>query len=454
METERAGLDGLTTYTLANGLQVLLKETHVAPVASLWVFYRVGSRNESPGLTGVSHWVEHMLFKGTPAYPRGEFDRAVARAGGQFNGMTWQDWTTYFESFPAERIELALQVESDRMANALFDPDETESERTVIIAEREGSENSFVYRLQEELSAVAFSAHPYRNPVIGWKTDLLTMTREDLYRHYRTFYTPNNAVLVIAGDFETAAMQALVETYFGPLPAGPAVPAMRIREPEGWAERRLLLQGDDPTPFWTQSYRAPAALHPDFFPMVVADAVLGGAKGLGLFGGSANARATRLYRALVDAGLAVDAGSSYLPALDENLFSFSATPAPDVDPAAVEAAVLGEIERLKQEPVAEAELRKAIKQMRAQFAFGSESVTWQAYWLGFSAVVTSLEWLATWDARLSAVTPDDVQRVAQTYFVANRRTTGLYLPDPSAFSDDLNDNTDDNTDDSGEEEAE
>ena len=167
METERAALAGLTTYTLGNGLQVLLKETHVAPVASLWVFYRVGSRNESPGLTGISHWVEHMLFKGTPAYPRGEFDRAVARAGGQFNGMTWQDWTTYFESFPAERIELALQVESDRMANALFDPAETESERTVIIAEREGSENSFVYRLQEELSAVAFSAHPYRNPVIG-----------------------------------------------------------------------------------------------------------------------------------------------------------------------------------------------------------------------------------------------------------------------------------------------
>jgi zinc protease len=216
---------------------------------------------------------------------------------------------------------------------------------------------------------------------------------------------------------------------------------MRIREPEGWAERRLLLQGDDPTPFWTQAYRAPAALHPDFFPMVVADAVLGGAKGLGLFGGSANARATRLYRALVDAGLAVDAGSSYLPALDENLFSFSATPAPDVDPAAVEAAVLGEIERLKQEPVAEAELHKAIKQMRAQFAFGSESVTWQAYWL------------ATWDARLSAVTPDDVQRVAQTYFVANRRTTGLYLPDPAALADNFDNNADD-TDDSGEEEAE
>ena len=136
------GNDGLTSTKLANGLQVVLKPSRVAPVASFWVWYRVGSRNEGPGLTGVSHWVEHMLFKGTERYPRGEFDKAVARAGGVFNGMTWQDWTTYFETFPSDRIELALQVESDRMANAVFDPAETESERTVIISEREGHENN------------------------------------------------------------------------------------------------------------------------------------------------------------------------------------------------------------------------------------------------------------------------------------------------------------------------
>ncbi len=199
----------LQTTTLSNGLQVILKPSSAAPVASFWLFYRVGSRNETPGLTGVSHWVEHMLFKGTEQFPRGAFDKAVARAGGVFNGMTWQDWTTYFETFPSDRIELALQVESDRMANALFDPEETEAERTVILSEREGSENSYFYRLQEELQAAVYTVHSYRQPVIGWKPDLLTMTRDDLYTHYRTFYTPNNAVAVVTGDFEPGAMLAL-----------------------------------------------------------------------------------------------------------------------------------------------------------------------------------------------------------------------------------------------------
>ena len=148
-----------TTHQLDNGLQVILQPTRAAPVASFWLWYRVGSRNEVPGLTGLSHWVEHMLFKGTETYPRGELDKAVSRAGGMFNGMTWQDCTVYFETFPAERIELALQIESDRMANALFDRAETESERTVILSEREGSENNYFYRLQEEVQAAAYVSH-------------------------------------------------------------------------------------------------------------------------------------------------------------------------------------------------------------------------------------------------------------------------------------------------------
>ena len=220
-------LDNLIRTTLDNGLQVILRPSRRAPVASFWLFYRVGSRNETPGYTGISHWVEHMLFKGTERFPRGEFDKAVARAGGVFNGMTGQDWTVYFETFPAERIELALQVESDRMANAIFDTEEAESERTVILSEREGSENSYFYRLQEEVQAAAFQAHSYRNPVIGWQTDLLSMTRDDLYAHYRTFYTPNNAIAVVTGDFEPDAMAAQIERYFGASAPGPRVPPVR-----------------------------------------------------------------------------------------------------------------------------------------------------------------------------------------------------------------------------------
>ena len=186
----------LIQSTLDNGLQVVLHPSRRAPVASFWLFYRVGSRNETPGHTGISHWVEHMLFKGTARYPRGEFDKAVARAGGVFNGMTGPDWTVYFETFPAERIELALQVESDRMANALFDPDETEAERTVILSEREGSENSYFYRLHEEVQAAAYLTHSYRNPIIGWPADLHALTRDELYAHYRTYYCASNAVAV------------------------------------------------------------------------------------------------------------------------------------------------------------------------------------------------------------------------------------------------------------------
>ena len=151
----------LTKQTLKNGMPVILGESHDAPVASFWIYYRVGTRTERSGHTGISHWVEHMLFKGTERFPRGELDKAVARAGGVFNAMTSQDWTTYFQTFPSDRIERARQIESDRMANSLFDPEETESERTVIISEREGSENSYLYLLNEEVQAVAHPAHSY-----------------------------------------------------------------------------------------------------------------------------------------------------------------------------------------------------------------------------------------------------------------------------------------------------
>jgi zinc protease len=430
-------LDNLTKTTLKNGMQVLLRESHVAPVASFWIYYRVGSRNELPGVTGVSHWVEHMLFKGTEQFPRGEFDKAVARAGGMYNGMTSQDWTTYYETFPADRIELALQCESDRMANSLFDPEETESERTVIISEREGSENSYFYLLQEEVQAVAHPAHSYHHPIIGWKNDLLAITREDLYNHYRTYYTPTNAIAVIVGDFDTPAMLAKLEEYFGNLPSGPAIPPMRLREAEQRAERRIVLRGADLTAYLILAFPAPEATHPDFFPLIVMDAVLSGAKGMGLFGGSGNNRSNRLYKALVDRQLAVNVQSTYQPTIDPDLFSFAATLAPGVTHQQVEAAIWAEIVKIQQEGVTAAELEKAIKQTKAQFAYSSESVTYQAYWLGISEVIASIEWLDGWLENLTAVTAADVQRVAQTYFAQAKQTVGWYVPEDELPLDEL-----------------
>lgn len=422
-------IEGLTKTTLTNGLQVVLKESHVAPVASFWVFYRVGSRNEGPGVTGISHWVEHMLFKGTEQFPRGEFDKAVARAGGVFNGMTSEDWTTYFETLPSDRIDLALQVESDRMANSVFDPEEVESERTVIISEREGSENSYFYLLSEEVQAAAFRVHSYHHPIIGWKSDLLTINREDLYRHYRTFYTPTNAIAVVTGDFDPTTMIQKLEEHFGGLPGGPTAPAMRLREDVQAAERRIVLRGSDPTAYFMLGFVTPEATHPDFFPLTVMDAVLGGAKGMGLFGGGGNNRSNRLYRALVNTQLTVDVSCSYRPSIDPNLFTFYATLAPEITHHQVEEAIWAEITKIQEEGVTTAEMTKAIKQTKAQFAYSSESVTYQAYWLGFSEIIGDTSWLDNWLEKLSAVTAADVQRVAQMYFARNKQTVGWYVPD-------------------------
>ena len=414
---------------LDNGLQILLKESHLAPVASFWIYYRVGSRNEAPGVTGISHWVEHMLFKGTERYPQGAFDKAVARAGGAFNGMTWQDWTTYFETFPAERIELALDVESDRMANAIFDEEETESERTVIISEREGSENSYRWLLNTEMQAAAFQTHPYRHPVIGWKEDLLTMGRDDLYEHYRTFYTPSNAVAVAVGDFDSAWMVERIEQYFGGVEAGPDLPAMRLHEPEQRAERRIVLRGTDMTSYFGLAFHAPDARHPDFFALTVMDSILSGAKGMGLFGGGSSNRSNRLYRALVDKELAVGVSSAFMSTIDPYVFGFSATLAQDITHQEIEEAIWAEIERVQEEPVAEEELDKAIKQTKAQFAYSSESVTNQAYWLGFSEMIADSEWFDGWLSNLEAVTAEDIQRVAQSWFGRNKQTVGWYMPE-------------------------
>jgi zinc protease len=414
--------------TLDNGLTVLMREMHHAPVASFWVWYRVGSRNERSGSTGISHWTEHMLFKGTPTYPQGEFDKAVAREGGMFNGMTWIDYTTYFETLPSDRIDLALRVEADRMVNAVFDPRETELERTVIISERQGDENNPNFLLSEALQAAAFQVHSYHHSVIGWQCDLESMTRDQLYGHYRTFYAPNNAVVAVAGDFEGNAMLARIEELFGHIPAGPALPAFTTAEPPQRGERRVTVEGPGTTAYLEIGYRAPRATDPDYHPMVVLDTILGGAKGMSMWGGGTANRSSRLYKALVETELASDADCAVSATVDPYLFSFEATVRQDRTLEEVEAAMQAEIQRVMDEPVSEAELHKAVKQTRAQFAYSSESVTDQGYWLGMSEAVSGAGWFERFLERLSEVTVEDVQRVARAYFKPALRNVGWYVP--------------------------
>ncbi len=422
-------------FVLDNGLKVILRESHSAPVVSTWVWYRVGSRNEIAGLTGLSHWVEHMLFKGTARYPKGSIMRLVSRHGGYVNAMTSQDFTTYYCTLASDRAHLALDFEADRMCGALLDPEEVETERTVIVAEREGDENDPFSVLMEEVSAAAFRQHPYHHQTIGWKDDLLRITRDDLYEHYHKFYVPNNAVLVIAGDLDIAACARLVQERFGRLEPGPSPQIPIAPEPPQRGERRVTLRMPGAASSVQLSYHAPATAHPDFLPLTIADAVLSGGKAMFSFGGS-QARSARLYRALVETELASSVGSDYQPSLDPFFFSLDATVREGVAPEAVEKALLQEIARLQETPVAPHELQVAIRQTQAQFAYSTESVTSQALALGCLEMVDHYERMETMLDELSQVTPADVLRVAQRYLVAEERTVGWFIPTEEGGDDD------------------
>ncbi|MFH1636270.1 MAG: pitrilysin family protein [Chloroflexota bacterium] len=418
----------ITRLNLSNGMQIMLKEIHTAPIISHWVWYRVGSRDEIPGVTGISHWVEHMQFKGTPQFPAGVLDKAVSRDGGVWNAFTYFDWTTYFETMPADKIDLALRLEADRMVNSVFDPDEVASERTVIISERQGSENQPHFQLGEAVQAAAFRVHPYHHEIVGDMADLHTMTRDDLFSHYKTFYTPNNAVLVVTGDFETETMLARLRESFEPLPAGDTPPRLTRLEPELRGEHRLTVEGPGETTYIQACYRSPAASDPDFFPFLVLDSLLSGPTGLNLFGGGISNKTSRLYLNLVESEVAVGVNGSLPATIDPFIYTISITVHPG---RAAEDAIIAldeEIRHIQDQPPSADEVARAVKQARALFAYGSESITNQAFWLGFTEMFASYEWFTKYLDNLAAVTPDDVQRIAQTYLRPKNRVLGTYLP--------------------------
>lgn len=420
----------MTKLELENGLVLHLKEIHTAPLISHWVWYRIGSRYEKPGKTGLSHWVEHMQFKGTPQFPAGVLDRAISRDGGTWNAFTHLDWTAYFETMPADKIELAMRLEADRMVNSLFDPQEVESERTVIISEREGSENEPLFRLDEAMQMAAFDKHPYRYEVVGLKEDLYRIQREDLYQHYRTYYAPNNAIVTIAGDFQTDEMlNRLCEIYGNLQPS--RLPEVHIEsDPPLSEERQIEISGPGETTYLRVAYRAPAANHPDFFALTVLDSILSGAASLNMFGGGGVSNKTsRLYRALVETELAVSVHGGAQATVDPFLYSITVTVHPQQTPEAALSVLDREIQRLQQEPVPESEIQRAIKQARALFAYGSENITNQAFWLGYAEMFASYDWFLHYVQELEKVTPADIQRIAQTYLQLSRRVTGIYRPE-------------------------
>lgn len=420
--------DPVTRIQLSNGLQILLKEIHTAPIISQWIWYRVGSRDEATGITGASHWVEHMQFKGTPGFPAGILDRAISREGGNWNAFTFLDWTTYYETMPSDKIDLAIQLEADRMVNSLFDPEEVNSERTVIISERQGNENDPLFQLGEEIQSAAFRVHPYHHEIIGDQADLETMTRDDLYHHYRTYYIPNNAVLALAGDFETNLMLERLREVYESIQPGPQPPRLFRPEPGQPGERTLFVEGTGETTYIQLAYRAPTANHPDFFPCSVLDSLLAGPSSLNMFGGGISNKTSRLYQALVEKERAVSINGGLQATIDPFLYTLLLTLHPGCTVEQAVASIDDEIKRLQDTPPTEEELWRASKQARALFAYGSESISNQAFWLGYAEMYATYDWFIRYLENLQAVTPQDVQRAAQTYLRPQGRVLGVYQP--------------------------
>lgn len=419
--------------TLDNGLTAIVRSQRGVPIGSFWVWYRVGGRNEVPGITGISHWAEHMLFKGTHEMKAGEVFRQISAAGGSLNGFTWIDFTTYFETMPIDQIDLSLRIESDRMVNARFDEEEVASERTVIISERRGNENQPTFFLGEEVTAAAFRAHPYGQGVIGHMSDLEGITRQELYSHYQTYYRPNNAVAVFVGDLDEDEAFARIEQSFGDIERGPEIPAVRTREPEPQGERRVTVRRPAPNRVLQMAFLATDAAHADAPALMIADAILSGAKSIGLSGaGGTLGRSSRLYRSLVSTGLASSAGSSVSLTIDPSLFTVGVSLQPDSDPEQIESIVTEELARLASEPVPDDEFDRAMRQVRAQIAYAMETVTSQAYWLGSMAIAAPERDPDEFLRELQAVTPADVQRVAGRYLTPDRRTLGWLIPTDEA----------------------
>ena len=422
--------DEILKTTLTNGLSILLKEIHTAPLISSWIWYRVGSKDETTGLTGISHWVEHMQFKGTPTHSSEIMDKAISREGGLWNAFTYLDWTTYLETLPASKIELALSLEADRMINSIYDPSEVASERTVIISEREGSENEPMFLLNEAVQAAAFSVHPYHHQVIGDKVDLQTISRDDLYNHYRNHYSPNNAVLALAGDFNSQYMLAQISELFESIPAGKDVSRLNRSEPEHRGEHRLDVHGPGETTFLEIAYRFPSANDPDLFPFMVLDSLLSGPSNPSVFGGGGISNKTsRLYLALVEKDLAVGVYGSGQVTLDPFLYKTNITLSSENKTEKALAAFDNEIARVQENLISEPEIQRAIKQARAIFAYGTENITHQAAWLGFSEMFADYQWFENYLENLEKVTSEDIQRIAQTWLIPEKRLIGTYIPD-------------------------
>jgi zinc protease len=431
VEEQAGSASTVQEHVLDNGLRVLIQEVHTAPLATVWGWYRVGSKDEGPGVTGVSHWVEHMNFRGSTNIPRDKVKGIIEQYGGYWNGYTWIDQTTYTETATRDALDHMLFIESERMGSCLYDPADCEAERTIIISELQGGENDPDTLLDQELTATAFRAHTYRHPTIGWLSDLQTMTRDDLYGHYRRFYVPNNATLVIVGDIDADAALRDVVKRFGGIPSGNIGRRTQTKEPEQLGQRRVTVAKAGTTAYLKIAQHAPAGDDAEFVPLLVLDAVLTGAKGVNLWASFRTPppqRSARLYQALVNSGLASGIGGSIVPTNEPFVYTISATATEGTPLERVEEAAVVAIDRVARDGITPQELTKAKTQLRARLVFENDSITNIAHQLGYFATVGRWQDFHALPGRIEAVTLDQVSQVAASRLNPMRRTIGWFAP--------------------------
>jgi zinc protease len=406
---------------LPNGLKVILVEDHRAPLVTFQVWYRVGSRNEAWGKTGLSHVLEHMMFKGTEKVGPEEFSKIVQENGGNLNAFTSYDYTAYFENLRADRVKVAIDLESDRMQNLVLRQEDFRTERMVVMEERRlRTEDNPQAHLFEQLMATAFQIHPYRWPIIGWMEDLQRLTLDDLKDYYRRYYSPANAFLVVVGDFKKEDLLSVIEKSFGSVPEG-VLPEQEVgKEPAQIGERRIFVKKEAQLPTVVVGYHVPNLKNPDSYVLEVIASVLSSGK------------SSRLYRSLIEEkrlALSADADHSHL-SRDPSLFYISADPLPGKDVSEVEKALDQEVERLQKEPVGDGELEKVKNQLEASFIFGQDSIFSQAMLLARHEI--ALGWRAMEDylPSIRRVTKEDIQRVATRYLTQDNRTVGILIPLP------------------------
>jgi len=415
-----AEASGIEEYRMANGMKILLYRQAAAPVVTFMVLYHVGSRNEAVGHTGATHLLEHMLFKGTPTFnaERGtQIATALHRLGAIFNATTWYDRTNYFEAVPREHLEFVVQLEADRMRNALIRDEDREPERIVVRNELERGENEPLMVLEIRTWATAFREHPYHHPTIGWRSDVENVPTERLREFYDTFYWPNNATALVVGDFDRQAALGLLQKYFGVIPASPhPIPEVYTAEPPQEGERRFVVRRAGEVGALMLAYHIPAAKHPDIYPLAVLARIM------------ADGVTTRLYQRLVDGELAISVRANAFHLRDPALFEITSVLRPDIQHEKVERAIREEIARLRDESVNEQELARARNKIKADTFYSRDGALNAAMTLGEAEASADWQWFIDYVTNIEKVTTEDVQRVARHYFHDDNLTVGWFVP--------------------------